>query len=150
MCIKNHVILLRPIFDTTYKGEIWVKIYMWALHHKLVLFQQSRNVFRYVPENDIEEYILGWTTSVDVWVKCVVSACNNLWSNPLIQIMWSLHVIFWKVSSRLKSKSVKDTNQGVRILPTHHFKVLSHKIMVLLALCRMKHTYTHTCRLVSL
>ena len=46
-----------------YKGEIQVEIYMWALHHKLVLFQKSRDCFHYVPENDIEEDILGWNLS---------------------------------------------------------------------------------------
>ena len=61
--LKKYVILLRPIFDTTYKGEIQVKIYMRALHHKLVLFQQSRNFFRYESENWIEEEILGWNPS---------------------------------------------------------------------------------------
>ena len=61
--LKKYVILLRPIFDTTYKGEIQVKIYMRALHHELVLLQQSRNCFRCVPDNEIEEEILGWNTS---------------------------------------------------------------------------------------
>ena len=36
---------------------------MQALHHELILFQQSRNYFRYVTENDIKRDILGWTTS---------------------------------------------------------------------------------------
>ena len=36
---------------------------MRALHHELVLFQQSRNFFRYLTENDIEGDILEWTTS---------------------------------------------------------------------------------------
>ena len=61
--LKNYAIVLRPIFDTSYKGEKQVEICMWDLHHGLVLFQQSRNYFRYVPENDIEGEILGWTTS---------------------------------------------------------------------------------------
>ena len=61
--LKIHVIVLRNIFDAAYKGEIQVKIYMRALHHELVLFQKSRNCFRYVPENEIEGNILGWTTS---------------------------------------------------------------------------------------
>ena len=45
MCIKKYLIVLRPIFDTTYKGKKQVEIYMWALHHELVLFLQSRNFF---------------------------------------------------------------------------------------------------------
>ena len=60
---KIYLIVLRHIFDTTYKGKKQVEIYMWALHHELVLFLQSRNCFRYVPENDIEGGIVGWTTS---------------------------------------------------------------------------------------
>ena len=41
--LKFYVIVLIHIFNTTYKGGKQVEIYMWALHHKLVLFQQSRN-----------------------------------------------------------------------------------------------------------
>ena len=36
---------------------------MWYLHHKLFLFLQSMDCFRYVPENEIGGEILGWTTS---------------------------------------------------------------------------------------
>ena len=43
--LKNYVIVLIPIFDNTYKGEIQVEIYMWALHHELVLFQKVGIVF---------------------------------------------------------------------------------------------------------
>ena len=52
-----------PIFDTTLKGKKQVKKYMRALHHESVLFLQSRNLFFYVPDNEIEGDILGWTTS---------------------------------------------------------------------------------------
>ena len=61
---------MRPIFDTTYKVKEQVKILMCALHHELVLFQKSRNCFRYAPENEIEGDILGWTTS---YYLCFVS-----------------------------------------------------------------------------
>ena len=61
--MKFYVIVLILIFNTTYKGEIEIGIYIRDLHHELVLFQQSRNCFRYVPENDIEEDILGWNPS---------------------------------------------------------------------------------------
>ena len=37
---------------------------MWALHHELVLYQQSRNCFHHVPDNEIEGGILVWTTSI--------------------------------------------------------------------------------------
>ena len=45
ICIKKYLLLLRPIFDTTYKGGKQVEKYMWAIHHKLVLLVQSRNFF---------------------------------------------------------------------------------------------------------
>ena len=64
-CVLNcYVILMRPIFYTMYKGETEVEMYMWALHHELVLFQQRRNSFCYVPENDIKGDILGCKPSV--------------------------------------------------------------------------------------
>ena len=63
MCIKNYVILMRPIFDTMYNGEIKVEIYMRALHHELVLFQKSMICFCYVTDNETKEDILGWNPS---------------------------------------------------------------------------------------
>ena len=63
MCIKNYVIVLIPIFNKTYKVKKQVKIYMWYLHHELVLLQQSRNCFLYAPDNETKGDILGWTTS---------------------------------------------------------------------------------------
>ena len=60
---KTYLIVLRPIINPTYKQNKQVEKYIWALYHKLVLFLQIRNCFRYVPENDIEEDILVWTPS---------------------------------------------------------------------------------------
>ena len=87
MLIKNYVIVLRPIFDTTYKGEIQVEIYMWALHHELVLFQKSRNCFRYVTDNDIEGDILGCTKSPSLihWNRMVL----KLWDTNENKTMWT-------------------------------------------------------------
>ena len=68
--LKIYVIVLRPIFNTTYKGEIQVEMYTRDLHHELVLFQKSRNCFRYLPENEIEEDILGWNMSNDIYMLC--------------------------------------------------------------------------------
>ena len=66
---------MRPIFNTTYKGKKkQVKIYMLALNHELVLFQKSRNYFRYVPDNEIKGDILRWTTSY-IYIYRVI--CNN-------------------------------------------------------------------------
>ena len=53
--MKFYVIVLILIFNTTYKGEIEIEIYMRDLHHELVLSQKVGIVFRYVPENDTEE-----------------------------------------------------------------------------------------------
>ena len=61
--LKFHVIVLRPIFDTKYKGEIQVGSYMRSLHHELLLFQQSRIFFQYVPDNEFKEDILVWNPS---------------------------------------------------------------------------------------
>ena len=63
---------MRPIFNATYKGKKQVEIYMWDLHHKLVLLLESRNCFRYVPENEVEGGILGWTTSYTSKAKIVL------------------------------------------------------------------------------
>ena len=65
MCIKILCYSTETYLRYNVKREKQTEIYMWALHHKLVLFQQSKNFFHYVPENDIEGDILGWTTS---WV----------------------------------------------------------------------------------
>ena len=51
---------MRPIFDTTYKEKKKVKKYIWDLYHELFLFLQSRNLFCYVPDNEIERDILIW------------------------------------------------------------------------------------------
>ena len=46
-----------------YKGKKQVEKYMWYRYQKLVLFLQGGIFFLYVPENDIKEGILGWSTS---------------------------------------------------------------------------------------
>ena len=96
MCIKNYVIVLRPIFGWTYKGKKQVKIYMWDLHHELVLFQKSSNCFHYVPENDIEGGILGWTTSIRIWSGVLFIDIICGWS----QGWWCWHLGFTKFGFR--------------------------------------------------
>ena len=51
---------------------------MRSIHHKLVLFQRSRNCFRYVPENDTEEDILAETYQV-IWPAIHHASYN--WNN---------------------------------------------------------------------
>ena len=63
MCIKNDLILMRPIFNPAHKKNKQTKENIWYLYHELVLFLQSRNCFRYVPDNEIKGDILGWTPS---------------------------------------------------------------------------------------
>ena len=41
---------------------------MWALNKESVLFQQIRNCFRYVTENEIKGGVLGWNTSVHICI----------------------------------------------------------------------------------
>ena len=65
--LKIYAIVLRPIFNTKYKGGKQVEKYMWDLHQELFLFQQSGNCFCYVPENEIKGIILGWTTSMQIY-----------------------------------------------------------------------------------
>ena len=91
--LKNYLIVLRPIFDTTYKGKKQVKIYMWALHHELVLFQKSRNCFRYVLENDIEGGILGWTTSMcNLYTTLVIHYIRiSVLNNSLVMLCTSMY-----------------------------------------------------------
>ena len=54
-----------------YKGEVQVKIYMLDLHHGLVLFQKIRNIFCYVPDNEIEGEILGWNPSDGIFTMSI-------------------------------------------------------------------------------
>ena len=49
-----------------------VEIYMWDLHHELVIFLQSRNYFLYVPDNEIERGNIG--------LYHAVSACTEVFS----------------------------------------------------------------------
>ena len=66
--LKFYVIVPRPIFDTMYKGKNRSKytceIYITNLsyYYKLGVF------FCYVPENEIKGGILGWTTSIIIFV----------------------------------------------------------------------------------
>ena len=73
-CHDNNIWKQMCIKELSYSTETYLQFqltkenkqvekYMWAPHHKLVLFLQIRNCFHYVRENNIEGYILGWTTS---------------------------------------------------------------------------------------
>ena len=44
---------------------------MRTLHQELVIFQQSRNCFRYVTDNETEGGILGWTMSPESKIQLV-------------------------------------------------------------------------------
>ena len=50
---------------------------MWDIHHELVLLQQSRNCFRYLPDNKFKGGILGWTTS-PTWTQQLNKKIPNI------------------------------------------------------------------------
>ena len=87
MCIKNLCYSNETYLLYNLQREKQVEIYMWALHHELVLFQKSRNCFRYVPENEIEGYILVWTMSrvrydyIEVLIQCVTPKMQHMYHN---------------------------------------------------------------------
>ena len=60
-----------------------VEIYMWSLHHKLVLFLKSGNCFCCVPDNEIKGGSLGWTTS---HTKAIFKAILNVFLNRLSKL----------------------------------------------------------------
>ena len=78
--LKSYVILLRTILNTTHQGRKQVKIYMWALHHKLVLFQKGRNCFCYAPEKEIKGGSMGWTTLATIIYKTPMRSANYFYS----------------------------------------------------------------------
>ena len=63
MCIKTYPTVMGPILDPMHKQKKQIENYIFALYQKLVQFLKSRNCFRYVPDNDIEGDIFGWTPS---------------------------------------------------------------------------------------
>ena len=63
MCIKKLRYITETYIQYIVQREKNVEIYLLALHHKFVLFLQSRNSFLYVQDNEIEGDILSWTTS---------------------------------------------------------------------------------------
>ena len=63
MCIKKLFYSTETYLRYNVQSKKQVEIYMWGLHHELVLFLQSRNCFHYVLEDEVEGGILGWTIS---------------------------------------------------------------------------------------
>ena len=73
MCIKNLCYSTETYLRYKVQRKKQAKIYMWALHHKLFLLLQSRNCFRYAPENETEGDILVWTKSTTAHSKILIS-----------------------------------------------------------------------------
>ena len=69
-----YLVVLRKLFNPTYKQKKQVKKYIWDLYQRLVLFLQIRNYFCYVPGNDIEGEILVWTTPERVFFQINIEA----------------------------------------------------------------------------
>ena len=67
MCIKKSFYSTDTYLRYRIRRGKTGEKYMWDLHHELVIFLQSRNCFRYVPDNEIKGDILGWTTS---YINC--------------------------------------------------------------------------------
>ena len=51
---------IKPMYDQIDLIEKQIR----ALYRELVLFLRSINIFRYIPENESEQPILGWNTSI--------------------------------------------------------------------------------------
>ena len=62
MCIKKYLIVLRPIFDTTYKRKKCQNIHA-SSTSRIDPILKKWNFFRYERENEIKGEILVWTTS---------------------------------------------------------------------------------------
>ena len=87
---KTYIIVLRFIFNPTYnqkkrfKNTCELYITNWSYSYKVVIF------FRFIPENEIEGEILGWTPSTSS-CKCI---CNGAKTAVITHPpkLWSLHV----------------------------------------------------------
>ena len=79
MCINCFCYNTDTYLQYNVQIEKQVEKYMWDLHHKLVLFQQSR-IFSLIPENEIKVDILGWTPSLltSVMVSCFYVFIPNM------------------------------------------------------------------------
>ena len=60
--IIYHAVLI-PNYNRTYDQSDQIKKYVRALYSELVLLLQSINIFRYIPDNESEQPVLGWNKS---------------------------------------------------------------------------------------
>ena len=58
-----YLIVLLPNHKRTYDQIDLIKKLIRALYHELVLLLRSKKSFRYIPENESKQDILGWNTS---------------------------------------------------------------------------------------
>ena len=68
-------------YERTYDQINLFKKIRIGLYHKLVLFLQSINIFHYIPDNEIEQDILGWNTSITGMLCPYMS--------------WATHKLYW-------------------------------------------------------
>ena len=74
--LRTYLILLRPIFDTRYKGGNEVKKCMWALYHELVLFLEKVGIVFTVYQR-IRPKEESWSGPRHLW-KC--------WTGDLVSL----------------------------------------------------------------
>ena len=55
-----YVIVMLPNIKRTYDQIDQIEKQIRALYRKLVIFLQSINSFRYIPENESKHTVLGW------------------------------------------------------------------------------------------
>ena len=59
-----YIIVKLPNYKCTYDQIDQIEKYIRALYRKLFLFLRSKKSFCYIPDNEIEQDILGWNTSL--------------------------------------------------------------------------------------
>ena len=83
--LKTYLIVMIPIFDTTYKGKKQIKKYMLALYHELVLFLQSRFFFAIY-----QRMILNGKSRYGPYILCLLGIIR--WACFLLL---AFYLVFW-------------------------------------------------------
>ena len=62
-----YLIVLLPNYKRTHDQIDMTEKQIRALYRELVLFPRSKKSFRYIPDNESEQEILGWNTSKQIF-----------------------------------------------------------------------------------
>ena len=62
-----YLIVQVPNYKRMYDQINQIEKYIRAIYRELVLFLRSKKSFRYIPENESEQDILGWNVSLG-WI----------------------------------------------------------------------------------